>query len=116
MDKRFAITCKGTETIISILLLLTLWAHILSSHAQTVHTVLIEGMQFKPPSLLVKRGDTIVWKNADLVPHTVTASDKSFDSEPIEASGTWSLHVQTPGEITYVCTIHPLMKGKIAVE
>ena len=116
MAKSRVIATKGRETAISLLFLLALWAPLLSSRAQTTHTVLIEGMQFKPPSVIVKLGDSIVWKNTDLVPHTVTASDRSFDSGLIEAGATWSLHVEARGEILYTCVIHPLMKGNIEVK
>jgi plastocyanin len=34
------------------------------------HTVTIEEMRFQPERLTVARGDTIVWVNKDLVPHT----------------------------------------------
>ena len=34
------------------------------------HTVTIENFGFQPESLTVTRGDTIVWVNKDLVPHT----------------------------------------------
>ena len=38
-----------------------------------MHTVTIEGMRFQPEMLTVERGDTIVWVNKDLVPHTATS-------------------------------------------
>ena len=37
------------------------------------HTVTIEEMRFQPERLTVARGDTIVWVNKDLVPHTATS-------------------------------------------
>ena len=107
---------KGREKVISLPLLLAPWVPLLSSRAQTTHTVFIEGMQFKPPSVIVRLGDSIVWKNTDLVPHTATASDRAFDSGLIQAGATWSLHMEARGEILYTCAIHPLMKGKIAVK
>lgn len=86
------------------------------SQAQVTLRVSIEGMQFKPVVVRANVGDTIVWNNMDLVPHTVTASDKSFDSGQIGANGAWSLHLTKQGEIHYTCTIHPQMSGTLVVE
>jgi plastocyanin len=43
------------------------------------HTVTIEEMRFHPERLTVARGDTIVWVNRDLVPHTATSAAGRFD-------------------------------------
>ena len=45
------------------------------------HTVTIEGMRFQPERLTVARGDTVVWVNKDLVPHTATSEAGGFDSQ-----------------------------------
>jgi plastocyanin len=37
------------------------------------HTVTMENMRFQPETLTVARGDTIVWINNELVPHTATS-------------------------------------------
>jgi plastocyanin len=79
------------------------------------HTVMIEGMKFQPEVLTVASGDTVVWVNADLVDHTATAQDGTFDSKRIEAGKSWSFTVSTPGEIAYVCEYHPSMKGTLNV-
>ncbi len=98
-------------------LLLFAWlAHLHLSLAQSSHRVVIEGMQFKPQLIKAHVGDTIVWQNADLVPHTATAVDGSFDSRLIEVNGEWSLVVGKPGDTDYTCTIHPQMHGRIVTE
>jgi plastocyanin len=43
------------------------------------HTVTIEAMRFRPEHLTVASGDTIVWINKDLVPHTATSEPGRFD-------------------------------------
>lgn len=48
------------------------------------YQVEIRGMQFVPASLTVKVGDTVVWTNHDVLPHTVTAAG-AFDSQAIAA-------------------------------
>jgi plastocyanin len=65
----------------------TLW--IIGSEAgtaprPTTHTVTIEGIQFRPQTLTVAAGDTIVWVNKDLVAHTATSATAGiFDSKLI---------------------------------
>ena len=82
----------------------------------TTHTVTIEGMRFDPEHLTVTRGDTIVWVNKDLVPHTATSKAGMFDSKTIAADESWSLVVRTEGEFAYDCTFHPTMIAMLRVE
>lgn len=79
------------------------------------HTVTIEGMQFQPATLTVKRGDKVVWRNKDIVPHTATAPGK-FDSKGIAGGASWSWRARAKGRYDYVCTYHPGMKATLAVE
>jgi plastocyanin len=83
--------------------------------AVETHTVVIEGMQFAPATLTVKRGDTVVWVNRDYVPHTATAG-KAFDSGPIAAGQSWRFVPSGPGRHAVVCTLHPTMKATLVVE
>ncbi|HEX6363292.1 MAG TPA: cupredoxin family copper-binding protein [Albitalea sp.] len=78
------------------------------------HTVVIEGMAFRPATLTVKRGDRIAWVNRDLVPHTATAA--AFDTGRIEAGRTRTLTVRQAGALDYDCAYHPTMKARVVVE
>jgi plastocyanin len=81
------------------------------------HTVVIEGMMFKPAALTVAPGDTIVWVNKDLVAHTATSSEAGiFDSKLIAPDKSWKVVLRTKGEFAYICTYHPTMKGTLHVE
>ena len=64
----------------------------------------------------MRRGDRIVWVNKDLFPHTVTATDKAFDSGSIDVSKTWTFLANKRGTFSYSCTFHPTMKGTIEVK
>ena len=78
----------------------------------------IRGMQFVPAELTVNVGDTIVWTNEDVVPHTATsgvAAPISFDSKELASKQTWQLTVTASGEYAYACTYHPTMTGKLVV-
>lgn len=45
-----------------------------------LHVVTIKGVAFSPLVVHVAAGDTVEWRNQDLVPHTVTARDHRWDS------------------------------------
>jgi plastocyanin len=80
------------------------------------HTVTMEGMRFQPERLTVARGDTIVWVNKDLVPHTATSKAGGFDSQIILAEKSWKFTPRKKGEFAYLCTYHPEMKGMLHVK
>ena len=80
------------------------------------HTVTIEGMRFQPEVLTVAPGDTILWVNKDLVPHTATSKAGGFDSKDIQADKSWRYTIQTTGEFAYICTFHPTMKAMLRVK
>lgn len=83
--------------------------------AAETHVVTIEAMKFRPASLVVKAGDTVVWHNKDLVPHTATAAGK-FDSGEIGADRRWTWTASKAGRYDYVCTFHPGMKAGMVVQ
>jgi plastocyanin len=88
----------------------------LPAAAARSHTVTIENVQYNPAHLTVRRGERIVWVNKDLFPHTVTATDKAFDSGSIDVSKSWTFLAKKPGTFSYSCTFHPTMKGTIEVK
>ena len=80
------------------------------------HVVTIADMQFTPATLDVVRGDTVVWINKDIVPHTATAASGKFDSGKIEAQNSWRYIVRTSGRLSYACSYHPTMMGLVAAK
>ena len=79
------------------------------------HTVTMEAVSYKPDALTVKVGDSIVWVNKDPFPHTATAA-ATFDSKEMLPEKSWTFTATAPGEVHYVCTYHPTMKGTIVVK
>lgn len=61
-------------------------------------------------------GDTIVWINEDLVPHTATAADSAWDTGSIGAKESGRVVVERKGRHTYVCAFHPNMKAELTVQ
>ena len=81
-----------------------------------VHTVTIEAMKYLPERLTVHAGETVVWINKDLFPHTVTEVHGRFDSHVIQPNASWRYVAKKPGAFDYVCTLHPSMKGALVVK
>jgi plastocyanin len=81
-----------------------------------VHDIEISGMKYQPDVMTFYVGDTVMWKNSDIFPHTVTAVDKSFSSPAIPPGGTWKFVTKKTGAFAYACTPHPNMSGKLIVE
>ena len=85
------------------------------SNAPAAATVSIKNMAFSPGSLSVMTGATVTWTNSDTTIHTVTADDGSFNSGNIAIGATYTRVFSTAGIISYHCTIHPEMTGKVVV-
>jgi plastocyanin len=79
------------------------------------HVVVMSGVGYEPSALTVKRGDTVVWRNDDPFPHTVTSSGR-FDSGSIAAGKQWKYVARKSGTFAYICTFHPNMHGVLVVE
>ena len=87
----------------------------LASAAATTHVVVIDGVRYEPASLTVKRGDTVIFRNDDPFPHTVTAKGR-FDSGSIAAGRQWKYVARKAGTFDYLCTLHPNMTGTLVIE
>lgn len=68
-----------------------------------------------PSHLDVVAGETIRWTNDSARVHTVTADDGSFDSGRMSAAATFAHRFAAPGATAYHCTLHPLIRGDVAV-
>lgn len=86
-----------------------------SSKTHKLYTIEIKDMKFVPDVLTANVGDTVMWLNRDIVAHDVTE----------EASKAWTSSVIPPGEswkmvildsVSYYCSLHVIMKGKIEVD
>lgn len=78
--------------------------------------VVIKQMHFDPPSLNVKAGDVVEWRNEDIFSHTVTASDGTFDSGLIAPGSSWQTTIIKTGDIAYHCRPHPNMTAHLIVQ
>lgn len=79
-----------------------------------VETVEIKGMKFNPEELTIRKGDTVVWVNNDLMAHCITEVAKKWTSSAIAPGSSWKRPVTESTD--YYCAIHVVMKGKVKVE
>jgi len=79
-------------------------------------TVTVDNFAFTPASLAVPVGAEVTWINHDDVPHTITASDKSFTSPALDTDGKFTRVFSQPGSYSYYCAIHPHMTATVIVK
>jgi len=79
------------------------------------HTVEIRGMEFHPADLTVAVGDTIVWINRDIVPHTATGTRRKWDSGQLQQGDSGRYVPRRAGRAPYTCTLHPTMQGMLII-
>lgn len=84
--------------------------------AGRTHEVRIEGMKFVPERLEVAPGDTVVWTNKDFLPHSVTAGEAKVESGDLAPGKTFRFVARRKGEMSYICRLHPVMKGVVVVK
>ncbi|MBS1929332.1 MAG: cupredoxin domain-containing protein [Chitinophagaceae bacterium] len=77
-------------------------------------TVTIANMKFSPDTITVKKGDTLVFINNDIVPHNVTEKDSAWQSQTLNPEDIWKFAPDKSYD--YFCSLHMVMKGKITVE
>jgi copper-containing nitrite reductase len=73
---------------------------------------------YSPATITVVIGmnSTVTWVNHDSVPHTVTATDKSFNSGNLDPGKSWTYTFTLPGTYNYYCIYHAgWMKGLVVV-
>lgn len=83
--------------------------------------VTVQGLAYRPPTIEVAVGATVVWLNSDPVDHTVTAGtpekpDVGFDVG-LERKTTAMLTFTKAGTFPYFCAIHRgNMRGEVVVK
>ena len=74
----------------------------------------IRSFKFVPPAPVIRRGDVIVWINKDIVPHSATANDDSWDTGQIEAGKQVEMVALGTMFGRYYCKFHPAMTARLA--
>ncbi len=81
-------------------------------------SVAIQNYSFIPASITVSKGTTVAWTNLDTADHTVTSVEPSpmvLNSPVIHQGNTFQFTFNRTGTYTYICNIHPFMRGTVTV-
>ena len=84
--------------------------------AGPVATVSMDHNAFIPGEITVVPGTTVTWVNNEAMPHTVVDVNKGFRSKTLVKDAKFSFTFTTAGDYSYLCSIHPNMKGKVIVK
>jgi plastocyanin len=76
-------------------------------------TISMPGKFFDPPRATMVAGDTVLFRNSDLVTHDVVISP--FGSGPIGRFTSWSQPIDEPAGYPFLCTLHAFMRGNLEV-
>ena len=91
----------------------------------TVHVTIPMGagtntssLGYSPDTITIVIGvnNTVVWTNDDNMPHTVTSTNKLFDSGSMNPGDSFSYTFTSPGVYSYGCSYHYWMKGTVIVK
>ncbi|MGO3678081.1 cupredoxin domain-containing protein [Leucobacter sp. UCMA 4100] len=77
--------------------------------------VYIVDNDYSPNKVTIKKGQAVRWEWASKDRHDVVANDRSFVSE-LQYEGTYTHIFDEPGEYSYICSVHPEMRGLVIVE
>ena len=87
--------------------------------------VFIRNFSFDPAEITIQAGESVIWNNRDIVPHTATSGNPEdadfgsiFRSAWLSQGETFTHTFDEAGEFIYFCEVHPLMMrgAKVIVE
>jgi plastocyanin len=81
-----------------------------------ISVVRIKDFKFVPDTVTIRPGQTVRFIQDDDTPHTVTASDRSYDSGNLDKGKSWTRTFAKEGTYQYFCAYHPYMKGSVIVK
>ena len=82
--------------------------------APQTHVIVMDKMKFSSVPANIRRGDTILWVNRDILRHTATATNKTFDVD-LPPKTQKRMTVRAIGAILFTCKYHPGMRGVLKV-
>lgn len=99
---------------VAILALALVFGASATANAKTIEIV-IEHFAFTPASIEVEAGDTLVFTNRDIAPHTATAANGSWTTNDIASGRNEAVVMPVNGAGAYFCKYHPVMKGRLII-
>jgi plastocyanin len=83
--------------------------------ASATRTVSIVDFAFDPGPLTVKTGDTVTWTNLGTAEEGHDVVGDGLESPTLHTGESYSHTFNTAGTFSYICSIHPDMKGSVEV-
>ena len=87
-------------------------------HGTPSKHVPIRSYKFKPTTVTIAPGTTVIWTNKDMDNHSVTSdrsSHESFDSGQMVNGHSFKITFKSAGTFRYHCSYHAFMKGVVIV-
>lgn len=75
--------------------------------------VVIRALAFTPDTVRVPVGDSVIWTNEDVVPHTVSQLAGARESGRMDPGASFSTVFDEPGAYDLVCRYHPEMTSTV---
>jgi plastocyanin len=110
-----SVTRDAARVIVALAIASCVFAFAAPVSARADETVTISGFAFKPASISVKAGTTVVWVNDDSAPHIVADKAGKFRSKTLNKGEKFSQTFAQAGTVNYSCAIHPSMTGTVVV-
>ncbi len=86
-----------------------------STSTASQNSIAIQNYAFSPSALTIQKGANVTWKNDDSVQHNVVSDSSAFSSPLLNKGDTYTHQFNNTGTFSYICSIHPYMKGTIVV-
>ena len=83
--------------------------------APNASRVVMKAAAFEPQQVTVHVGEAVEWVNEDIVAHTATARDKSWEANVLPGRN-GRVTMKSTGSFKYFCRYHPNMTGEVVVE
>ncbi len=117
MTRAFKILSFQASVLVAYMCLMTVVADMAKAAPAAAPTaVTIGNFTFKNQVVTVKPGTTVIWTNADDIPHTVTSTTGAFKSKVLDTGDKFSFTFAKAGNFGYFCSLHPHMTGTVIVK
>ena len=78
--------------------------------------IVIANFAFNPKVMEIAKGERVMWKNDDDVPHRIQSANAKFASSTVlDTRASYGVTLTKPGQYAYFCSLHPTMTGSIIV-
>jgi plastocyanin len=79
------------------------------------HAVAIANRAFSPARVTVLEGDSVAWRNNEVMVHNVSVAGGAVFSGSLSRGASFSHRFTDAGSYAYLCTLHPFMTGRVDV-